>query len=404
MTARVELTGVWKAYPRWPEGARTLRAIVARRAPLFARGAEPHWALRDVSLHAGAGEAVGIIGPNGAGKSTLLRLAAGLGRPTRGAVAIDGRRAGVLTLGDTLDPLLTGDENALTALVVAGVPLREARALVPRAIEFGELEAVARTPVRTYSDGMKLRLAFGVVAQLRPQVLLLDEVIAVGDLAFQARCLQRVRELRDGGTTVVFASHDLGLVRSECASALWLEDGFPRGGGAAEGVVDAYEEATRRRAIEQTPAPGPAGDAEELRLRENRVGTLAATIERVHAAAGGSGDPGAVTVSLRAHGDAVIDPILSIAVHGQDGDLRFEANTRDDGVRVGTLDGARAVTLAFERLDLPPGDYLLDVGLYTADWREVLDFHWRAYTLRIAGAGASKGALAPPRQWTLSSP
>src|SRR4051794_41742415 len=223
--APIRFDSVWKGYPLWPSGQRTLRAIASRRSPLFLRNAEKRWALKDVSFEVAPGQSVGLIGGNGAGKSTLLRLAAGLGAPTRGKVRVDEHAAAVLSLGDTLHPSLTGSENAVTAAVIAGLSRAEARRRLPAMLEFAELEDVADAPLRTYSDGMRLRLAFSVVAQLEPQVLLVDEVLAVGDLRFQAKCLARVRELRESGTTVVMASHDLSLVRRECGQVAWLNAG-----------------------------------------------------------------------------------------------------------------------------------------------------------------------------------
>ena len=159
---------VWKAYPRWTPGSRTLKGVVSRRVPTLMRFGEQRWALRDVSFALPPGRSMGLIGHNGAGKSTLLRLIAGLGRPTRGRIDIGGDTAAVLSLGDAVDLSLTGRENAVTAGVIAGLREARARALIPAILEFAELEEYADTPVRAYSEGMKLRLAFGVVAQHRP--------------------------------------------------------------------------------------------------------------------------------------------------------------------------------------------------------------------------------------------
>jgi len=400
----VLVQSVSKAYPRWPGGGRTLRAIAARRAPLLARRGELRWALRDVSLAVARGEMVGLIGANGAGKSTLLRLAAGLGRPTEGTIAVSGRRAAVLGLGQTLDPTLTGRENAMTSAVVAGVPRREARALVPRALEFAELDdEVADAPVRTYSDGMRLRLAFGVVSQLAFDVLLLDEVLAVGDLAFQSRCMAHLQERREAGLTVLFASHNLGQVAADCDRAVLLVDGAAADSGEAGVVVAGYRERTEARNLERTPEP-PPGEQGDLRLRENRVGTQEATIDRVSVTAPTAvGGPLTITLDLQPHRDGIVDPIVSVSLH-RDGDSRpcLETATRDEGLRVGPLTGPLTVELAVERLDLAPGSYRVDVGLYRNDWDEVFDFHWRAYAVEVPGDRAAKGAVAPPLTWRVS--
>ena len=404
----VRLESVWKEYPQWDVGPRTLRGIATRRVPLLARRGEQRWVLRDVSVEVGPGGSVGVIGRNGAGKSTLLRLAAGLGRPTRGRAEAPAGIAAVLNPGDTFDPGLSGRENALTAAVVAGWSRRRARELVPEMISFGELEEVADAPVRTYSDGMRLRLAFGVVAKLEPTALILDEVIAVGDLAFQAKCIERIRELRMAGTGLLLASHDLALIASECDHALWLEGGEVRAAGEAAAVVDRYEHAARERSIAATPAVGSTGS--RLRLRHDRVGPQEARIEGVRlngqadSARIATGDPLTVAVPIESEIGALSDPIVAVAIHAAgEKAASFSATTRDSGVRLGPIESG-LVSLRLERLDLRPGRYEIDVGLYRNDWDVVYDFHWHAYTLDVEGGATSRGPVAPPMRWELSEP
>src|SRR5215218_8731023 len=206
MAERIRFEAVWKSYPRW--GARTPREALDRRVPGLLGGGERRWVLRDVSFTVGRGEFTGVIGLNGAGKSTLLRLAAGLTSPTRGRVWLPEETAAILNLGDLFDLSLTGRENALTSALAAGISPRRARELMPQIVAFAELEGFEDAPLRTYSDGMRLRLAFGVLAQLSPDALLLDEVIAVGDVRFRQQCLDYVRNrCNDGGAGVLFASH-----------------------------------------------------------------------------------------------------------------------------------------------------------------------------------------------------
>jgi lipopolysaccharide transport system ATP-binding protein len=398
----IRVEGVWKSYPRWP-GKRTVRGALTRRVPLAARRGERSWALLDASLEVGPGEAVGLIGPNGAGKSTLLRLAAGLGRPTRGRVEVRGEVASILTLGDSFDLALSGRENAYTAAVVAGLRRAEARAILARALEFAELENFADAPVRTYSDGMKLRLAFGVVAQLRPQVLIVDEVIAVGDLRFQARCLERIRELRSEGTAVLLASHSLQTVVEECDRALWLQGGRVRFEGSAVDVAGQYADAMRSETMERTPATAPVIGAPQLELKRNRFGSLELTIEAVSLPPEvESGAPLGVTVDVASRVDhEVANPIASVTIsRARDGMVCCDLSTEAAGVRLGRVgsDGLR-VSLGFERLDLVPGDYLLDVGIHSPNWEYAYDFHWQAYPLRVTGRSAGEGLLRPAHRW-----
>ena len=406
--AGVVLEGVWKSYPRYEPGERTLRGFVARRLPALG-GQERRWALRDVSLSAEPGEAVGVIGVNGAGKSTLLRLASGLGRPTSGRVDVPDRTASVLSLGDAFDLTLSGRENALTATLVAGVRRREAQRRLDDVMAFAELEAFADAPMRTYSDGMRLRLAFGVIAQLEPDALLLDEVIAVGDMRFQAKCMERVRELRRQGTAVVFASHDIDKVAEECSSAVWLQAGGVRLTGDAATVVGEYREAMRSDTVERTPAPagGPEGS---LELRRNRFGSQELEIVRVEVLDGdgaptrevAAGDPLRIVLELRGE-PPVEEPIIGVAVHRvDDGVVCWDVNTEMDGVRLGSV-AALTVEVEIDRVDLMPGEYAIDPGVYRGDWSYALDYHWQAYPLRVTGRGGGHGVARPPLHWVVRS-
>lgn len=402
----VVLEGVWKSYPRYAPGERTLRGFVARRLPAFG-GQELRWALRDVSLSADPGESVGIIGVNGAGKSTLLRLASGLGRPTNGRVALPDRTASVLSLGDAFDLTLSGRENALTAMLVAGLRRRVAQQRLEAVMAFAELEAFAEAPMRTYSDGMRLRLAFGVVAQLEPEALLLDEVIAVGDLRFQAKCMDHVRDLRERGTSVLFASHDLDKVAEECSRAVWLQAGGVRMAGDAATVVGEYREAMRSDTVERTPAAGDAG-GDGLELRRNRFGSQELQIARVEILDGtgaptrevATGDPLRIVLELRGE-SPVDDPIVGVSLHRvDDGVVCWDVNTESDGVRLGRVDRA-TVEIEVASVDLVPGEYAFDPGVYRGDWSYALDYHWQAYPLRVTGRAGGQGVARPPLQWVV---
>jgi lipopolysaccharide transport system ATP-binding protein len=406
--ATLQLDGVWKAYPRWPAGGRTLRGIASRRVPLLARRGESTWALRDISLEVRPGRSVGLIGRNGAGKSTLLRLAAGLSRPTRGTIAVPRGAASVLSLGDTFDFSLTGRENALTAAIMSGWGRRDARKLMGSILEFAELEEFADAPVRTYSEGMKLRLAFAVVAQLEPSVLLLDEVIAVGDVGFQAKCTERIAEMRARGAALVLASHDLEFVEHECDQALWLEDGGVAARGDADTVVGRYRDAMRTATLGKTPASaGP--DHMGLELGRNRVGTQEATIDAVSVRGrdGGpveSGGPVTLSLDLNAGREPLRDPIVTVSVARERDDVVcLEVDTETGRASLGRIAGPATVTLELQRLDLAPGRYVLDVGLYPADWGVAYDYHWHAHGFEVTGGGAARGLLAAPHRWDVRS-
>jgi lipopolysaccharide transport system ATP-binding protein len=219
---------------------RTFQQALGQIVGAMRRGT-PFWALRDVSFTIEPGEAVGIVGRNGAGKSTLLRLVCGLGRPTSGRARTTGRVAALLELGVGFHPHLTGRENLYVSAVVAGLRRSEAAARFDAIVRFAEIEPFIDEPLRTYSSGMKMRLAFAVAMHVDPDILIVDEALAVGDGDFQAKCVERIAEFRRAGVTLVLVSHDLQMVQRFCTRALWLQHGQLIADGPAAQVTDAYE-------------------------------------------------------------------------------------------------------------------------------------------------------------------
>jgi lipopolysaccharide transport system ATP-binding protein len=394
---RLEVSGVWKSYPAWHREPQTLRGLLANRSASLARRGARRWVLEDVGFAVEPGEAVGVIGHNGAGKSTLLRLCSGLTRPTRGRVAVPAATASVLSLGSWFDPMLTGRENAESAAVVLGWTRRQARALLPAALAFAELEAFAAAPVRTYSDGMRLRLAFGVLAQLEPDLLVVDEALAVGDVVFQARCVERIREMRAAGTALLLASHDLGQVERECDRAVWLQRGRVRAAGPASEVVDAYRDAGRQETLARTPAPHAAAP----QLGETRFGSQELIVEGGAVVAElPSGAPLTVELDLAPRRTGVADPQIIVEVRRAADDLVcHEASTAGGGLALGSVDGPVSVSLTVDALPLVPGDYFVSVGVYRSAWEYAYDYWWRWRPLRITGAPGAHGVVAARHRW-----
>ena len=314
----------------------------------------------------------------------------------------------MLSLGDTFNMELTGRENALTAALVHGMRVRDAKRAMPAILEFAELEEFADAPVRSYSDGMKLRLAFGVVAQLKPKLLILDEVLAVGDLRFQEKCMDRIREFRESGTALLFASHNLDQVVEECDEVLWLRQGRVLGLGDAEEVVDRYRGATQEATLMLTPEPEP-GDEDDLVLQETRFGSQVVRIDDVRVGADGQGEiepGGTLDVTFTIHADEAHEELaVSLAIQRPEGEIVcVDVNTQADGIAVGPIEagGSRRVALALEDVELAPGTYFVDVGVFPTDWAFSYDYHWRAHRLRVTGNRYSEYVYTPrARRWTI---
>ena len=233
----------WLRQPAPPTLQHALTAMVRRVR------STPFWALREVSFDVGSGESVAIIGSNGAGKSTLLRLICGLGRPTTGAVEVRGRVAALLELGAGFHPHLTGRENLCVSAIVSGLRRYEARELFDTIVDFAELRDFIDQPLRTYSSGMQMRLGFSVAIHVDPEVLIVDEGLAVGDTHFKHKCLDKIENFRRAGKTLLMVSHDVGMVRKFCTRALWLRRGALVADGPLDEVLPRYEAVSRTESL-----------------------------------------------------------------------------------------------------------------------------------------------------------
>ncbi len=214
------------------------------------------WALKDVSFEVEEGEVLGIIGKNGAGKSTLLKILSRITEPTSGSVEIHGRVSSLLEVGTGFHPELTGRENIFLNGAILGMRKKEIERKFDEIVAFAEIEKFLDTPVKHYSSGMYVRLAFAVAAHLEPEILLVDEVLAVGDIAFQKKCLGKMEDVAKGGRTVLFISHNMGAIRSLCESAIWLDNGQIAHKGLVGEVVQDYEETQLRRLDESSYVVG----------------------------------------------------------------------------------------------------------------------------------------------------
>ncbi|MFO0972619.1 MAG: ABC transporter ATP-binding protein [Phycisphaerae bacterium] len=241
----IQATAVSKRFRRGrrPDSLRDWMAGLLRRRPARGPAHDTFWAVREVSFAVRRGQAFGIIGPNGAGKSTLLKLLAGILPPTSGALSVRGRLSALIELGAGFHPDLTGRENIQLNAAILGMTRAELRARFDAIVEFAGVEEFLDTPIKHYSSGMHARLGFSIAAHVAPDVLLVDEVLSVGDRVFRQRCMDRMREFLRNGTAVVFVSHDLGTVATFCDEALLLVAGTPRFLGPAGQAVARYQEA-----------------------------------------------------------------------------------------------------------------------------------------------------------------
>lgn len=241
--AAIELKGVSKKYRRHIERplATTLKSYFLH--DLWHRRSDSRdviWALRDMDFKVEKGTTLGIIGRNGSGKSTLLKLISRILKPDAGTVTVNGKVAALIELGAGFHPELTGRENVIINGIILGLTKNEIKAKLNEIVDFAELQEYIDDPIRTYSSGMYMRLGFSVAVHIDPEILLIDEVLAVGDAAFTRKCMDRMNHFKKVGKTMVLVTHDLGLVRSWCDEALWLDVGQMKKQGKPADVVEAY--------------------------------------------------------------------------------------------------------------------------------------------------------------------
>lgn len=372
---------------------------------------ERFWALRHLTMQVARGEMVGIIGRNGSGKSTLLRMLGGVMEPDEGTVAVEGRVSGLLTLNTGIHDDLSGRENIIISGVIAGLSRSEVKERMDDIIRFAELEDAIDSPVRTYSSGMKLRLGFATAVHVEPDVLLIDEVLSVGDLAFQRKCLDRIGDFRMRGGTIVLITHDLSHVEQLCDRAVWLDRGKLAGIGDPATVLTAYRDAMAGETHSRTDSSVAAELSESgtvLKPHENRFGSLEARIARVRLLGPdelptrrvAAGEPLVLEFVFDAR-DFREPAVLSITLGNDDHGNCFEFNSENEGLDLPSLERWSTFRLEIERLDLAPGNYSFTVGLYKQDWSYALDYHWQAYPIEIKGTAVAGGALNPPRRWEI---
>jgi ABC-type polysaccharide/polyol phosphate transport system ATPase subunit len=319
-----------------------------------ARGAARFWALRDVSLEVERGTSLGVIGRNGAGKSTLFKLLSGITAPTAGRIVLHGHVAALIEVGSGFHPELTGRENVFLSGSLLGMRRREIADKLARIVEFAGVEPFIDTPVKWYSSGMYVRLGFAIAAHLEPEILLIDEVLAVGDASFQSRCLQRIHELKAGGTTCLFISHDLTAVERLCDRAVLLERGQIAAAGAPRDVVANYH----RRLIAEANAPGgsiAAAIASGIALTNVSIHDPLAP----HALSFRAGGPLVVSIAYEAAASlATIE--FELLYYSADGRTRIAAaRTGDRGESIGVEPPGGMVEFTCPSLPLPAGAYYL---------------------------------------------
>lgn len=358
MTVALRIEKVSKQYRIYERPGDRLKESLTRG---MLRRHKEFWALRDVDFEIESGTTVGIVGPNGCGKSTLLQIISGTLAPTHGDVWHEGRIAALLELGAGFDPEFTGVENVFMNASLLGLTRRETETLFPAIERFAEIGPFLYQPVKTYSSGMYVRLAFAIAASVEPDILIIDEALAVGDAVFQHRCLRRINELHERGATVLFVSHDAAAVRALCSRAILLRAGSVIADGKPADVLNLYQKIImeREQAYEaETGAPSSAplpadetlaplsyayrhGDGSAEIMGAELTDAAHARVEIVE-----SGEPLTLRVVVRFKRD-LDDPIIGFLFNNSHGIHAYGTNTKEQQIDFGSVRGGEVIEVTF---------------------------------------------------------
>ena len=434
MSTAIELRAVTKLYRRYAHRRQfaTLKsALISGSLATDLRPDETLTAVGGVSFSVPAGSAFGIIGRNGSGKSTLLKLIAGITKPTSGEVLVEGRISALIELGAGFHPEITGRENVFINGVMLGLTKREITERFDEIVRFAELEAFIDAPVKNYSSGMYMRLGFAVAVHVDPEILIVDEVLAVGDEGFSLKCLDKFAEFKRRGKTILLVTHGLGTVQQFCDEALWLDEGKVKGQGDPRRVVHMYlsdvaaaeevllsaedkkrveattpdETITQAGSDESSPDGEPPADM--FRASEGRWGSGDATITDV--TLDGDDGPthlfqsgGRMTVRMRVTASEPLnDFVFGISIFNAEGICCYGTNTDIEELKSETMTGDGEVNVVIERLDLVEGTYKIDVAIHTREGRPY-DYHRLLHTFRVKSDVKDVGIYRPRHAWTFT--
>jgi ABC-type polysaccharide/polyol phosphate transport system ATPase subunit len=443
MSSAIEATNVTKIYRRFAHRRQfaTLKSALLRGTVLRdLRPDETFAAVRGVSFKVPKGSTYGIIGRNGSGKSTMLKMVAGITKPTEGTLAVDGRISALIELGAGFHPEISGRENVFINGIMLGLTKKEVTRRFDEIVDFAELRDFIDAPVKTYSSGMYMRLGFAVAINVDPDVLLIDEVLAVGDESFTHKCLDKFAEFRRRNKTILLVTHSLNLVEKFCDDVLWLDSGRIRGEGDPRRVVSAYitdvtkteeqnlaasdararERASAGQASRPSGSVGPASSlsgaptpsaqpADMFAASEGRWGSREVEIAEVRLlGADGtprqvfqSGEPATLELVVRSH-EAVEDVVFGVGIFNGDGVCCYGTNTDIEELEFAGFSGEQRVRFRIASLDMVEGTYKLDVAAHRVDGYPY-DYHRLLYSFRVKSRTKDVGIYRPPHTWEFSA-
>ena len=347
------------------------------------------WALQNINLEVKFGEMIGVMGQNGSGKSTLLQLIGGVGKPDRGEIQINGQLRGLLDLGAGFHQDLTGRENCFIGGVVAGLTKKQVQSRFTEIVDFAELHEFIDNPVRTYSSGMRMRLAFSVAIHTNPEILLIDEHISVGDTKFQEKCQDKITNLKNNGCAIIYVSQSAQQIGQICDRALWLNKGIPMSLGDAKKVSMDYLESIHRQ--RQQSSNGLSNPEKVIAIE--KVKLIPDSQIDIHS-------PFAIEITYTIK-KTLSNFVLGVQIVNDEGQICFsrfhERNSWQEKIELTT----ETVKLEIEHLDLCQGKYFVNISITQLKTHSVYDIRYNVYSLTVNSDHQTIGLVDPPSSWKL---
>lgn len=391
----IEVRDLSKVYHLYNKPSDRIRETFSIRKKKYSK---EHYALKNINLKINKGESIGIVGTNGSGKSTLLKLVTGVVTPTTGTIKTDGKIAALLELGAGFNPEYTGIENIYLNGTMMGYTEEEMKKRVPDIIEFADIGEFINQPVKAYSSGMFARLAFAVSINVEPDILIVDEALSVGDTRFQVKCIDKMRELQESGTTILFVTHAIEQIKRFCTRAIWIKNGELIEDGEASQVVDLYDNFMKygEKKIEKV------NNEEEFRLPENS--DYLAVIQKVSINKNmfKTFEKLEVEVTYDVYDNHMEDLQVGVAFYSLDRKIYvFGPNTNLDKISVPQKQGRHVVKYIVPELMLMGGDYTVDVGIFNSGGIVNLDYKNNCEGFSVANEYFSEGMFYLKHEWQI---
>ncbi|MDN0033680.1 ABC transporter ATP-binding protein [Oscillibacter valericigenes] len=404
----IEVSHLGKAYRLYDKKSDRLREAVSLSGKKYHR---QFYALQDVSFTVKRGETLGIIGTNGSGKSTLLKILSGVVVPTEGTVRVDGRISALLELGAGFNPEYTGLENIALNGTMMGYSAEEMKSRQREIIQFADIGEYITQPVKNYSSGMFARLAFAVAINVEPEILIVDETLSVGDMRFQIKCMDRMKEMMENGTTILYVSHDISSVRRFCTRAIWINESKLMAIGETNYVADLYSDFLKCSSLNMLAAPVEESVADNGQITpfqppvgENKVAEIVQFELRNRSGKKVSelsyNEPVSVTVTYDVYDENIQVPVLGVALFSVDNDYVCGLNTLLDHARIPWKYGRNYFSIRYpEGLRVLGGKYYFDSALRDKTATVNIDYHRMIQEITVKSDYVAEGRLVIPHSW-----